>query len=216
MTDFQAISISVQEGNTIQTEHLVTQALKKNYPPADILREGIVTGMMETEKRFNKHEILDSEVIIAERAMKAGLQILMPALQEGQNSFLGTVITGTLEGDIRETERDIISCLMRSLGLKVVNLGTSVSNVRFVEAAIEEKAQIIACTTALTIFLPQMKSLVQAAGQANIRGKTRILLSGGPVTEWFCKSIEADLYAPDPVQVAEIAARYCKKLVGGK
>ena len=214
MTILSNISDSVQEGNTLQTENLVTQALKENCPPEDILRKGLVAGMMEMEKKFHKNEILDSEVLIAERTMKAGLQILMPVLRKRQSSFLGTVITGTLEGDIRETEKDIISYLMQIMGLKVIDLGASVSSIRFVEAAIEEKAHIISCTTSLTIFLPQMKSLVQTASQANIRGKTKILLSGGPVTEWFCKSIEADMYAPNPVRAAEIAAEHCKKIQG--
>jgi methanogenic corrinoid protein MtbC1 len=161
MTNLKEISASVQESNLRKTEALVIRALKEKYPPADILREGLVSGIMEMEKRFQKNEILDSEVLIAERAMKAGLQILMPVLKKGQSTFLGTVITGTLEGDLRETEKDIISCLMQSLGLKVIDLGPSVPNIRFIDAAIEEKAQIIVCTTALTIFLPQMKSLVQ-------------------------------------------------------
>ena len=214
MTNLKNISASVQDGNTRQTEMLVARALAANCPPTEILRDGLVAGMLEIEKRFNKNEIFDLEVIIAERAMKAGLEVLMPSLQKSQSQFLGTVITGTLEGELRETGKDIISCLMQSLGLKVIDLGTSISNARFIEAAIEEKAQIIACNTSLTIFLPQMKSLVQAAGQAEIRGRTKILLSGRPVTEWFCKSIEADMYAPNPVQAAEIAAAYCKKVKG--
>ena len=215
MTFFQDIFASVQEGNARQTESLIINALKENCQPVDILNKGLVASMLELEKRFHKNEILDSEILIAEWAMKAGLQILMPLLRKGQLSFLGTVITGTLEGDIREIEKDILSYLMQSKGLKVIDLGTSVSNIHFVEAAIEERAEIIACNTALTVFMPQMKYLVQAANQADIRGKTKILLSGGPVTEWFCKSIEADMYAPDPIQAAEIAAEYCKK-AGGK
>jgi len=212
MTNYRDISISIQEGNTRQTEALVTQALKENCPPEHILRKGLIVGMTEMEKRFRRNEILDSELVLAERATKAGLQILLPVFINRQSSFLGTVITGTLEGDIRESEKDIISCLMQSMGLMVIDLGISVSSVRFIEAAMEEKARIIACTTALTIFLPQMKSLVQAANQADIRGKTKILLSGAPVTEWFCKSIEADMYAPDPIRAAEIAAEYCRKI----
>jgi len=214
MINLHDISISIQEGNTRQTEDLVTHAIKENNAPANILREGLAAGIMAMEKKFHRNEILDSEVLLAERAMKAGLQILMPVIREGQHSFLGTVITGTLEGDIRETEKDITACLMQSMGLRIIDLGTSVSSLQFIEAAMEEKAQIIACSTALTIFLPQMKSLVQAASQAGIRAKTKILLSGGPVTEWFCKSIEADMYAPDPISAAETAAEYCKKLKG--
>lgn len=215
MTLLQNISASIQEGNVRQTEDLVVQALKKDLPPFEILKEGLADGMIKTEKRFFKNEILDSDLLIAEWAMKTGLQILMPVLQKEQSSFLGTVITGTLEGEIRETGKDILACLMQGQGLKVIDLGASVPNVRFVEAAIEEKAEIIACTTALTVFMPQMKSLVQAADQVCIRGKTKILLSGGPVTKWFCKTIDADMYAPGPVRAAEIAVEFCKK-IGGK
>ena len=212
MTILNDISVSVQSGSTGQTEELVAQALKENCQPAKILREGLVAGVLEMERKFYSGEVLASEVLIAERTMKAGLQILTPALENEQSPPVGTVITGTLEGDIRETEKDIISVLMQSLGLRVIDLGTSVSSVRFIETAVEEKAQIIVCSTMLTTFLPQMKSLVQAASQADIRGKTKILLSGGPVSEWFCKSIEADMYAPDPIQAAEMAAEHCRKI----
>ena len=212
--DLRDIFNSVQAGDSRRTEDLVVQALRENFPPGDILKQGLTAGMIEMRKKNHKHEVLDLEALIAEWAMKTGLEILMPVFKKGQNAFLGTVITGTLAGDIRETEKDIISCLMRSHGLRVVDLGTSVSNPRFVKAALEEKADIIACNSTLTVFMPQMKSLVQAAGQADIRGKTKILLSGGPVTEWFCKSIDADIYAPGQVQAAEIAAEHCKKLKG--
>ena len=214
MINLQDISASVQEGNAKRIEFLVVRALKDNLPPAEILKNGLAAGMIEMGRKFQKKEVLDSEVIIAEWAMKAGLQILMPVIKHEQKAFLGVVIVGTLEGDIRETEKDLISCLMQSQGLKVIDLGTSVSNIRFIEAAIEEKADIIACNTALTIFLPQMKSLVQAAIQADIRNKTKVLLLGGPVTEWFCKCIEADIYAADPIHAAEIAAAHCKKIRG--
>ena len=211
MTIHHSISICVQAGNAMQTEGLVTQALKENHLPSDILREGLAAGITEMKKKFYRNEILASHVIIAERAMKAGLQILMSQIKKSQSTLLGTVIIGTLEGDIRETEKDIISVMMLSLGLKVIDLGPSISNTRFVEAAIKEKAQLIVCTTSLTIFLPQMESLVLAASQADIRQRTKILLSGGPVTELFCKNIEADLYAPDPLRAAEMAAEYCGK-----
>ena len=102
------------------------------------------------------------------------------------------------------------------MGLKVIDLGNSISYVHFIEAAIKEKAQIIVCSTGLTTFLPQMKALVQAAAKANIRKQTKILLSGGPVTEWFCKSIEADMYAPNLVQAADMAAEYCMQVRSDK
>jgi len=214
MASLHDISTAVQSGKTVQTVALVEEALKENIPPGRILREALIESIMKTEKRFQKNEILETELLVAERAMKAGLEVLMPLLNAAQEQPIGTVVAGTMEGDIRDIEKDIIVSLMRSLGLRVIDLGTSVSNIRFIECAMEEKANIIACTTSLTSFLPQMKFLVQAAEQAKIRGKTKILLSGGPVTEWFCKSIEADMYAPDLVQAAEMTAAYCKKLRG--
>ena len=210
MTILQSIFSSVQAGNTMLTELLVAQALDERYPPAEILRKGLAAGLIKTMKRFHLYEIFDSEVLLAERAVKAGIHILMPALEKTQGPSAETVITGTLEGDIREIEKDICSILMKSLGLKVIDLGTSVTNTRFVEAATEERARLLVCSTSLTTFLPQMKALVQAATQANIRTKTKILLSGAPVTEQFCKSIGADLYAPDVLLAADIAVDYCK------
>ena len=211
MTYIKEISGSVQSGDTRQTVELTGRAISENCHPFTILREGLIAGMMEMERKFQRNEILDSELLIAEQTMKAGLTILTPALEAVREEPAGTVIAGTPEGDIRETEKNIISVLMQNMGLKVTDLGTSVSNVQFIEAAMEERAAIIVCTTSLTTFLARMKSLVQAASQANIRSKTKLLFTGRPVTEWFCKSVEADLYAPDPVQAAEIAADYCRR-----
>ena len=206
------ISLHVQAGNAKTTADLVTQALGRKVSPTEILTDGLAVGFMEVKKRFYRCEILDSEVLVAERAIKAGIEVLNPRLEKKQNPFLGTVITGTMEGDIRDTEKVIISAIMQSLDLKVIDLGISIPNTRFIEAAVEAKANIISCNTSLTIFLPKMKSLIQAAEQAKIRDKTKILLSGGPVTAWFCKYIDADMYAPDIIKASKMAADYCKTL----
>ena len=218
MTGLNKISASVQSGSARQTADLVSQAIKDKCPLDAILKEGLVSGMMEMEKKFHRNEVLDSQVHIADWAMKAGLEVLMPLLEEKKaatpESPPCTVITGTLEGDIRETEKNIMAIMMQSMGLNVIDLGTGVSPMRFVKTAADEKAQLIVCAAALTSFLPQMKSLVEAANRAMIRAKTKIMLSGRPVTEWFCKCIDADIYAPDLVQAAEMAAEYCKKMHG--
>jgi methanogenic corrinoid protein MtbC1 len=212
MVNLHDISVCVQSGDAGQTSNLTALALQENYSPQSILKEGLAAGMIEMERKFRKNEILDSEVLVAERALKTGLRLLMPALNALNGPSRGRVITGTLEGEIRETEKNLAAVLMQSRGLVVIDLGLNVSSARFVEAALEERAQLIVCSTGLTIFLPQMKSLVQAAAQGDIRDETKILLSGGPVTEWFCQSIGADMYAPDPVTAAEIAAAYCESL----
>ena len=214
MTIEENICLSIQSGDAVKTEKLISRALREDIPPAKILREGMAAGIMEAEKRLQKNEILDSEYLICERALQAGLYILQSVLSTHQNEFMGTIITGTLEGDIRETGKDLSACLMQSLGLRVIDLGSSISGFRFIEAAIEEKAQLIFCTTQLAMFLPLMKSLVISANQTKIRSRTKILLSGNPVTEWFCESINADMYAPDLIQAADMAAGYCQKIAG--
>ena len=202
----------IQSGDARGMAQLIPQALNENFLPATILQEGLAKGIIEAEKRFQKNEILDSEYLMCEEALRTGMRLLWPWLKVNKAGCIGTVITGTLEGDIREANKDLSSCLMQSLGLRVIDLGSSISGFRFIEAAIEEKAQVIVCITSLTIFLPLMKSLMQAANQMKIRPRTKILLSGGPVTEWFCESINADMYAPDLVRAANMAAEYCKKV----
>jgi methanogenic corrinoid protein MtbC1 len=206
------ISAAVQSGNIKLTEDLIAAALKDNVPPAVILKDGLAARVLEMKKKFREKEILDSEIIMAEKALEAGIDILMTDIKHEQESFIGTAVTGTVEGDIRETEKKIISAMARILNVSVIDLGTGVPAAGFINAAVKEKANVIVCTTDLTIFLPRMKELVQAATLAGVRGKIKILLSGAPVTEWFCKSIDADMYAPDPLQAAETAAGYCEKI----
>lgn len=203
------ISACIQSGSTRETGILVDRAIREKHPPVFILREGLAAGIIEMQKRYQRDEILDSELLISEIAFRAGLRRLKPVIETDRNGFSGTVITGTLEGDIRDTEKDLASCLMRSLGLNVIDLGTCVSSKSFIKAAVDEKARIIVCAVSLVSFLSQMEALVKAASQANIRPRTKILLSGGPVTEWFCKYIDADLYAPDLIQAADMAAEFC-------
>lgn len=205
------ISASIQSGNIRVTEELIAKAIREKHKPVRILREGLAAGIMEMQKRHQREEILDSELRISERAFKAGLHLLELGLETGQSQYPGAIVIGTAEGDIRETEKDLASCLMRSLGLRVIDLGTSVPNAVFIDAAIDEKARIIACAVSLTSFMSQIKALVQAAGKAKIRSRTKILLTGSPVTEWFCRCIDADIYAPDPIKAADMAAEHCGK-----
>ena len=206
------ITIAVCEGSSRRAKDLISRAFDENHSPETILRKGLVPGMLQAEKKFSRGEIPDSEFILCERTMKAGMEMLTPLIKNGKNPAQGLVITGTLEGDIRETGKDILSALMQGLNLRVIDLGSSVPVYRFIDTAKEEKAKLIACTTSMTAFLPQMKALVQAAICAKIRDETKILISGRPVTARFGKKIDADMYAPDPVQAAEIAAEYCAKL----
>jgi len=201
----------VHAGDLRQTEAHINEALKNNMDPAIILNRGLVAGVAEAVEKFYRKEIFAPDLLIVERAMKAGMKILLPLINQGPNAVQGTVVTGTPEGDIQDSGRIILLSLLESMGLKVINLGTSVRTPIFIRTAVEENAQIIICTTSMVSFLPRMRTLVQAAGLANIRRRTKILIAGRPVTASFSKNVDADMYAPDMKGAAEMAADYCRK-----
>jgi methanogenic corrinoid protein MtbC1 len=208
MTNLSEIAENVQAGKAKDVSRLVSRAINENYSIDCIVKEGLVAGMTVVDRRFQKNEISIPDLLIAERAMNLGIQIIQSYLSAMTTIRKGTVVVGTLEGDILEREKNLTSIMMQGLGLRVIDLGVSVSTGQLIAAAIEEKAQIIACSAALTTYMPQMKSLVQAAAAAQIRGTVKILISGGPVTVQFCRCIGADMYAPDVVSAAEMAAAY--------
>jgi methanogenic corrinoid protein MtbC1 len=215
MVDLNDIAEHIQEGKAKEASTLIAQAINENHEIDSILKEGLIAGMTSVDRRFRKNEISIPELLVAERAMNMGIQIVKAYLNNKESSPKGTVIIGTLEGDILEREKNLTSIMMQGLGLKVIDLGVSVSTGQMINAAIEEDAHIIACSAALTTYLPQMKSLVQAATLAQIRDTVKILISGGPVTVQFCRCIGADMYAPDVVSAAEMAAAYFDNQVEG-
>jgi methanogenic corrinoid protein MtbC1 len=213
MTNLSEIAENIQMGKAKEASFLISRAIGENHSIDCIVREGLIAGMSVVDRQFQKNEISIPDLLIAERAMNMGIQIIQSHLSGKIMRPKGTVVIGTLEGDILEREKNLTSIMMQGLGLRVIDLGVSVSTGQLIAAAIEEKAQIIACSAALTTYMPQMKSLVQAAASAKIRGTVKILISGGPVTVQFCRCIGADMYAPDVVSAAEIAAAYFESRV---
>jgi 5-methyltetrahydrofolate--homocysteine methyltransferase len=208
MTNLNEIAENIEKGRAKEVSCLVSRAIGENRSIDCILREGLVAGMSAVDRRFRKNEISIPDLLIAERAMNMGIRIIQSHLSKKMMRPKGTVVIGTLEGDILEREKNLMSIMMQGMELRVIDLGVSVSTGQLIAAAIEEKAHIIACSAALTTYMPQMKSLVQAAASAKIRNTVKILISGGPVTVQFCRSIGADMYAPDVVSAAEMAAAY--------
>jgi methanogenic corrinoid protein MtbC1 len=145
------------------------------------------------------------------RAMNQGIRHIQAAIENSLPKILGLVVLGTVEGEYEDTHKNLLSIMMRCLGLKVLDLGTGVPHALFLEKAAEEKAQIICVNSMHTLTPVQMKNLVQGAIARGIRKKVKIVLTGAPLTEGFCRSIGADYYAPDITSAAEYAASCCGK-----
>jgi methanogenic corrinoid protein MtbC1 len=209
MVNLKDISSSLQLGKATETADLITRAFKENYSVESILKNGLIPGMLEMKNKLEKQEILVPELIVAARAMNIGIKTLRPLIASTSVEPKGIVIIGTVKGDIYEIDKNLIAVTMEGIGLRVVDLGIGVTAERFVEAAVKEKAQVIVCCANLTTTMPQLKMVVHAVASAGIRNKVKLLITGAPVTERYCRVIGADIYAPDTISAAEMAAAGC-------
>lgn len=185
---------------------MVQEAIDAGMSAQVILNQGLLAGMDVIGVRFKAGEIYVPDVLVAARAMKTGTDLLKPLLiSEGVES-IGTVIMGTVKGDLHDIGKNLVIMMMEGKGLKVVDLGTDVPVEKFVEAAIEHNAKIVACSALLTTTMGEMQNVVDAFKAANLRDEVTIMVGGAPVTEAFCKSIGADVYQPDAATAADAAA----------
>jgi methanogenic corrinoid protein MtbC1 len=206
MIDLREISCSLQSGKAMETSALITRALAENYSVESILKQGLIPGMRTVEERLVRNEILSPEMVIADRAMNMGLKTLRLLIPTPSGEPGPTVIIGTVKGELRDIEKNLIAVMMKGLGFRVVDLGAGVSPEKFIQAAINEDAQFITAISMVTITMHQLKLIVQTAAAANIRDRVKIVVTGKPITEKFCQAIGADIYAPDAVSAAELVA----------
>ncbi|MDR3131439.1 MAG: cobalamin-dependent protein [Treponema sp.] len=214
MVNLDDISHNLQSGKARETSALITKAIAENYTIDTIVKQGIIAGMKAAEARYGRNEVLVPEIRMARRAMEWGIRQIKQAIAAAERTVLGTAVIGTVEGDIEDRDKNILAVIMESRGLRVIDLGTSISSVRFVETAEKEQAGIIICSASLVTTMAHMKTVVQEALSAGIRGRVKIILTGAPVTERYCRLIGADIYANDTLVAAELAEAYCGAMSG--
>jgi len=210
MSLLNEISTFLQQGRAKNVKELVQKALDEGVDPKTILNDGLLDGMSIIGEKFKNNEVYVPEVLIAARAMYAGMEVLKPALTETGVESKGKVVLGTVKGDLHDIGKNLVKMMMEGRGLEVIDLGIDVAPEKFVEAAKEHNAKIIACSALLTTTMTEMQNVVEAAKEAGIRDQVTIMVGGAPVTENFCKSIGADIYRPDAASAAEEAARVCE------
>lgn len=211
MSLLEEISILLQKGKANETKAAVQRALDENIPATTILEEGLMAGMNIIGGKFKRNEVYVPEVLIAARAMNAALDILKTRLSESAGAVKGVVVLGTVKGDLHDIGKNLVRIMMEGKGLEVHDIGVDVPKEKFVAAAKEYNADIVACSALLTTTMTEMKSVVEALSAAGIRDKLVVMVGGAPVTEAFCTSIGADIYTPDAASAAEAAAAACKK-----
>ena len=199
------ISEALMKGKANDVKELVQQALDGGEEPAAVLNEGLLSGMSIIGARFKKNEVYVPEVLIAARAMKAGMEILQPKLIESGVEPRGVVVVGTVKGDLHDIGKNLVCMMLEGAGFKVVDIGIDVEAEKFVDAARENSASVIGVSALLTTTMTNMKAVVEALKASDMAGKAKVMIGGAPVTQAYCDEIGADGYAADAASAADLA-----------
>jgi len=190
-------------------KELVQQAIKEGCAPEDILNKGLVKGMEEVGRRFRENEYFVPDVLISAKAMKAGSELLKPLLAKAGAKPLGTVIMGTVEGDMHDIGKNLVVMMLEGSGFRVVDMGVNVSSDKFQQAvAANPDATVIGLSALLTTTMVNMGKTIQAVKKS--KGSVKFMVGGAPVTDSFAKEIGADGFAPDASRAVDVA----KQLIG--
>jgi 5-methyltetrahydrofolate--homocysteine methyltransferase len=205
MANFREIADMLKAGNAPKVKELVQAALNEGVEPGDIVNNALIVGMGEIGVLFKNNEVYVPEVLIAARAMQAGLTILKPLLAEKDVKPVGKVILGTVKGDLHDIGKNLVGMMLEGAGFEVIDLGIDVAPEKFLEAVKTKDANIVAMSALLTTTMPGMKDTIEAIKAAGLRDQIKIMIGGAPVTQSFANEIGADGYAPDAASAADLA-----------
>jgi 5-methyltetrahydrofolate--homocysteine methyltransferase len=202
MADLQALADALIKGDRSTVVKLTQEALAGGVKPEEVLYKGLVAGMDVIGRRFKANEVYVPEVLIAARAMKGGMEILEPKLKAAGVKPAGTVVLGTVKGDLHDIGKNLVGMMLTGGGLKVVDIGIDVAPEKFVEACKTSGAQVCAMSALLTTTMPQMAHVLKALKDAGVKVKT--IIGGAPVTQNYANEIGADGFAPDAASAVDV------------
>lgn len=197
MADFKQLSEALQNGEIEQVMEFTEQALKDGLMPGKILTEGLIAGMDVVGEKFKNGDMFIPEVLIAAKAMQAGMDILKPKLVETGIKPIGRVALGTVKGDLHDIGKNMVGMMLQGAGFEVIDLGVDCTTEKFVAAASEGEIQLIGMSALLTTTMQNMKDTIQALDSAGLTGKVKTMIGGAVVSEKYASEIGADAYAPD-------------------
>lgn len=203
--DLKEISLAVQRGSEKKTKELVTKALEEKMKPAEILNDGLIDAMTEVGVKFKNNEIYVPEMLIAARAMSAGMKVLEPILAKTGVKPVGKAVIGTVKGDLHDIGKNLVKMMMKGVGIEVVDLGVDVSETKFLQEAEKIGADIVCLSALLTTTMPAIGSTINAFKESGVKNKYIFMIGGAPVSNEYAKKVDADYYTPDAGTAAEVA-----------
>lgn len=205
MVDLKEMADNVIKGKASEVKELTQKAVNEGMGVEKILNEALVAGMDVVGKKFQASEIYVPEMLIAARAMKAGMEIIRPILVQKDIKSQGKVVIGTAKGDLHDIGKSLVGMMLEGAGFEIVDLGVDVSPEKFIETAKEKKADIIGVSALLTTTMVGMKDVVKAVQEAGLNSKVKIMIGGAPITQSYADEIGADGYAPDAASAVDKA-----------
>jgi len=205
------ISESLQKGDEDQTAELTRRAIDQKIPAQQILDDGLISGMTVIGGKFKVHEIFLPDVLLAAKAMYAGMDILKPLMIKEAVPTRGKIVLGTVRGDMHDIGKNLVAIMLKGSGFDVIDLGSDVSPEKFVDTAQAEKAPVIGLSALLTTTMPVMKQVVDLIKGRGLSDKISVVIGGAPVNEKYAAEIGADGYGFDGVKAVECVDKLMRK-----
>ena len=206
--DLNELAQKIEQGNRKAVVELVQKALSEQVSASDILNDGLVKGMASLGEKFKNNEVYVPEVLIAARAMNEGMKILEPILVKDGVKPKGTVVIGTVKGDLHDIGKNLVAMMLKGAGYKVVDIGVDRPAEMFIDESRKNGANIIALSALLTTTMVEMEDVVSKVRASDIKG-IRIIIGGAPISQGYSDKILADGYAADAASAVDL----CDKLI---
>ncbi len=210
MDIIKEISEQLQVGNSAAVADLTQSAISAQIAPKEILDRGLIAGMTIVGEKFKHHELFLPDVLLAAKAMNAGMNLLKPLLVKEGVPTIGRIVIGTVQGDLHDIGKNLVSILLKGAGFEVIDLGNDVAPEKFLDTAEREDAEIIGMSALLTTTMPVMKTVIEKARARGLYGKKKFIIGGAPLSADYAREIGADAYCYDGVNAIDTV----KKLLG--
>jgi 5-methyltetrahydrofolate--homocysteine methyltransferase len=207
MQDLTKLFDAIVAGDATSTRSITVQALESGTDPLLLVNQYMAPAMDEVGRRFERCDYFVPELLLSARAMKSALELIRPLMVAGGIEPVGCVIVGTVKGDLHDIGKNLVAAMLEGGGFDVVDLGVNVSAEKFIEAARERNARIIAMSALLTTTMLSMKTTIEAIRKAGLRDQVTILIGGAPITEKFAQEIGADAYGATAVDAVALARK---------
>lgn len=209
MTTFNDLSKSVISGKMDEVRKITQNLVDEGNNPLEIINQGLISGMNVVGVRFKNGDMFVPEVLMAAKAMSAGIEIVKPLIADKDMPSVGKIVLGTVKGDLHDIGKNLVGMMLESGGFTVVNLGIDIAPEQFVKSISEHNPDIVAMSALLTTTMLHMKDTIELIKEEGLKDKVKVIIGGAPISQDFADEIGADGFAPDAASAVDL----CKKLL---